>query len=67
LIQQSARHQHLWICEHRIPAHFLVLEPASHTLAMGGPSRMSDMVRKVPQPLAECKHAQAFTLSRPIP
>jgi hypothetical protein len=67
LIQQGARRRHLWICEHRIPARFLALEPASHTLAIGGPSRMSDMVRNVPQPLAKCKHAPALALARPVP
>src|SRR6266446_9812020 len=34
LIQHGAHRRHLWGCEHRIPAGFLVLEPLANALAM---------------------------------
>jgi hypothetical protein len=47
LIQQRAGHRHPGIFEHRIPARFLVLKPASHTLAIGWPRHGGDMIGKV--------------------
>ena len=46
LIQQGARHRHLRVCEHRIPARFLVLKPAPHALAIGRSRRRGDVVGK---------------------
>src|SRR5262249_51922635 len=63
LIQQGARHRHLWVCEDRIPAGLLILKPASHPCTIGGPSRGSDVVHKVAEPLPQRKHAQAFALT----
>ena len=57
LIQQGAGHRHLWVCEHRVPARLLGLKPLAYMVAIGLPSGVRDMVRKTPQPLAQCKHA----------
>src|SRR5438552_2139178 len=57
LIQQGAGHRHLRICEHRIPARLLGLKPLAHTVAIGLPGGVRDVVHKAPQPLAQCKHA----------
>ena len=46
LISQGAGHRHLRICEHRIPARFLLLNPALHARAIGCPSRGGDMIGK---------------------
>ena len=37
LIQQGAGRRHLRVCEHRIPARFLVLKPAPYAFAVGRP------------------------------
>jgi hypothetical protein len=66
LIQQGTGHRHLRIFEHRIPAHFLLLNPAPHARAIGRPSRGGDVIGKVAQPLAQRKYAQAFALSGPV-
>src|SRR5262245_27781199 len=47
LIQQGTGHGHLRVCQHRIPPSFLLLEPASHTRAIGRPHGGGDAVDKV--------------------
>ena len=66
LIQQDTGHRHLRIFEHRIPARFLLLNPAPHARAIGRPSRGGDVIGKVAQPLAQRKYAQALALSGPV-
>jgi len=65
LIQQCARHRHLRVFESRIPASFLLLEPAPYALAVGRPRRGRNVVGKTTQLLAQRKHAQALPLTRP--
>jgi hypothetical protein len=65
LIRQGAGHRHLRIFEHRIPARFLLLHPAPHARAVGGPGRGRDVIGNVAQPLAQRKDAQALALSGP--
>jgi hypothetical protein len=48
LIQEGARHGHPWVCEHRIPPRFLLLEPTPDALSIGRPRRVGDVVGKVP-------------------
>jgi hypothetical protein len=60
LIQQRAGHRHLGVCEHGISARLFVLEPAPYALAVGYPSRHSDVTGKVPEPLPQGKHPQAL-------
>jgi hypothetical protein len=57
LIQQGAGHRHLRICEHRIPTCLLVLKPLEHTVAIGFPGCVPDVVDKVTQSLPQGKHA----------
>ena len=52
LIQKRAGHGHLGVCKDGIPAGFLVLKPAPHPRAVGGPRRGGDVVGKVAQSLA---------------
>jgi len=52
--------------DNRIPAGFLVLQPLAHTVAVGLPCGVGDVVDKVPWSLAERKHAQAFALACPV-
>jgi hypothetical protein len=66
LIEQGARHGHLRVCEHRVPACLLVLHPTPYPLAIGRPRRGGDMSGEVPQPLAERKHPQALALARTV-
>jgi hypothetical protein len=66
LIEQGAGHWHLGVFEHSIPARLFVLEPVSYALAIGRSSRGGDVIRKATQLLTECKHPQAFALSRPV-
>src|SRR5712692_4976448 len=66
LIEQGARRRHLRVCEHRIPARLLVLEPAPDTLPIGHPRFLSHVVSKMAEPLTERKHSQALALSRPV-
>ena len=47
LIQEGARGGHLRVFEHRIPAGFLRLKPASHALAIGRSRRVGDVVGEV--------------------
>jgi hypothetical protein len=56
LIQQRAGRRHLGLFQHRIPACFLVLKPLAHTVAIGLPCGVGDMVGKVASPLAQRKH-----------
>ena len=55
-----------WVCEDRIPARLLVLEPASHTLAVDRPRRDGNAVGTVANPLAKRHHAQALALPCPV-
>ena len=66
LIQQGARHRHLRVFEHCIPARLFVLEPAPYARAVGDPSRHSDVIGKVPEPLPQGKHPQALAHARPV-
>ena len=66
LIQQRAGHGHLGVCEDRIPARLLLLEPAPDTLAVGVPRAVCHVVGKVAEPLAQRKHPQAFALACPV-
>jgi hypothetical protein len=66
LIPPCAGHRHLRIFEHRILARLLDLQPLPHTVAIGRPSCMRDVVRKAPQPLAQGRHAPAFARSCPV-
>ena len=67
LIQQGAGHGHTRVFEHCIPARLPLLKPLPHPRAVGRPSRGSDVVDKMAQPLAQRKHSQAFALARPVP
>jgi hypothetical protein len=66
LIQHRARHRHLRVLKDRMPARLLLLEPAPDAFPVGGSSRCRDVVDKTAQPLAQCKHAQALALARPV-
>jgi len=66
LIQQGAGDGHLRVCEHRIPARLLVLEPVPYALPVGPPCAVSHMVSKVAEPLTQCKYAQALALLCPV-
>jgi hypothetical protein len=63
LLQARTGHRPLGGCKDRRPGGFLVLQPASPPLAIGGSSRMRDMVRKAPPLLAARKPAPASSLS----
>jgi len=67
LVQQGAHHRHLGIFKDRIPARFLLLKPLSYACAVGHPGCVRDVVREAPQPLAQCKDAQAFALACSVP
>ena len=56
LIQQCARHRHPGVCEDRLPARLLVLEPLPYACAVGRCSRGGDVVRKAAHPLAQRTH-----------
>ena len=66
LIQHRAGHRHLGVCQHRIPARLLGLQPASHALAIGWSSGGGDVVHTVAEPLPQRKYAQALALPRSI-
>ena len=53
LIKQDAGHGHPGVFKHRIPAGLLVPKPAPDTLAIGFPSFMRHVVRKVAEPLPQ--------------
>ena len=56
LIQKRAGRWHLRVCEDRIPACFLVLEPSPGALPVGLPCGVGDMVGTVASPLAQRTH-----------
>jgi hypothetical protein len=66
LIPQGAGDGHLRVCEHRIPAGFLLVKPAPHPLAIGRLRCVGDVIDTVTSPLAERKHAQPFALSHSV-
>ena len=66
LIQQCTGHGHLWVCEDRIPARLLLLEPAPDPLPMSRPGLLRHMVGEVASPLAQGNHPQTLTLTRPV-
>ena len=66
LLQHGAHRRHLWGCEHRIPAGFLVLEPLADARALRFSHRRGDVIGKVAQALAPCHHPQAFPLATPV-
>ncbi|HSX80805.1 MAG TPA: hypothetical protein VLQ80_19820 [Candidatus Saccharimonadia bacterium] len=66
LIQQRAAGRHLGVCEHRIPARLLVLEPMANALTMVGSNRGGDVVGKAAESLAQRHHPQAFALAPPV-
>jgi hypothetical protein len=65
LIQQGAGRRHLGVFEHRIPAGLLVLKLPSDAFPVDCPSRRGDVVDKMTQSLAQCKHAQVLPLAYP--
>src|SRR5262245_37959954 len=67
LIQQGAGHRHLRIGEHRVPTRLLGLKPMAHTLAIGLPGGVRDVVGKATQALTERKPPQVLALARPVP
>jgi hypothetical protein len=66
LVSQRASRGHLGIFEHGIPARLLLLHPAPDAFPIGGPSRCSDVVDNMAQPLAQGKPPQARALARPV-
>jgi hypothetical protein len=62
LISQGAGDWYLRGFEDRIPARLLVLQPASHALAVGRPRHGGDVIDKMAQPLAQRKHPHALAL-----
>ena len=66
LVQERAGHRHLGVCKDRIPPCFLVAAPLPYALAVGRPRRGGHVIDKAAQSLAQCKHPQAFALSRPV-
>ena len=66
LIEQRTGHGHLRVFKDGIPAGFLVLKPAPHSLAVRRPGRGRDVIGKAPQPLTQRKHAQALALACPV-
>ena len=66
LIQHGAHRRHLRVCEHRIPAGFLGLEPLAHARAMRFAHRRGDAIGTVAQALAPCYYPQACALSAPV-
>jgi hypothetical protein len=47
LIQEGARGRHLGVLQHRIPAGFLFVKPASHALAIRRARRVDNVVGEV--------------------
>jgi hypothetical protein len=66
LIQQGAGGWHLRVCEHGIPAGFLLPKPAPDTLTVRRARRGGDVIYKVAQPLPQGKHPQALALARSV-
>ena len=66
LIQQGADHRHLRVGKHRIPAGFLLVEPAPHLRTIGCSSHGSDVIDKVASSLPQGTPPQALALTRPV-
>ena len=66
LIEQGAGDRHLRVFKHHIPPRFLLLNPAPHARAIGGPRRGRGVIGKMAQPLAQRKYTQALALSGPV-
>jgi hypothetical protein len=62
----TSSHRHLGVCTDSRPARLLVLQPASHALAISRPRHVGDAVGEVVQSLAQRKHPQALALPGPI-
>jgi hypothetical protein len=62
-IQQGAGGWHTRVFQHRIPAGFLVLEPAPDACPVDRPSRARDVARQVAEPLAQRQHAPTGALA----
>ena len=56
LIQHRAGHRHLGVCQHRIPARLLGLQPLPYTVAVGRPGGVGAMVGKGASPLAQSNY-----------
>jgi hypothetical protein len=63
LIQQGAGSWHTRVFQHRIPAGFLVLEPAPDACPVDRPSRARDVASNVAEPWAQRKPAQTLVLA----
>src|SRR5438128_9368597 len=66
LIQQRAAGRHLGVCEHRIPARLLGLEPLTHALTVLLAYSSRDVIGKAAEPLAQRHHPQACALATPV-
>ena len=66
MLQEGARDGHLGVCEHRLPARLVVLEPAPDALPIGQPGCLRYMVRNVTEALRQRKPPQALPLPRPV-
>ena len=66
LIHECTGHRHPGVFQHRLPAGFLLVNPAPHPLTIGCASRGGDVIDKVAEPLTERHYAQALTLSHPV-
>jgi hypothetical protein len=66
LIEQGTGHWYLRVCEYRIPAGLLLLEPLPHACTIGRSSRDGDVVGKAASPLAQRKHPPALPLACPV-
>jgi hypothetical protein len=65
-LSERAGHRPLGGCKDRRPARLLLLQPAPHTFTMGWLSRGGDVSRQATPLLAQCKHASALPLARPV-
>src|SRR6266850_5934963 len=63
VIQQGAGGWQTRVFQHRIPAGFLVLEPAPDAFPVDRSSRARDVASKVAEPLAQRKHAPTLALA----
>ena len=66
LVSEGAGHGHLGVCEHRISARLLVLDPAPDALPVGHPCSLRHVDGEVAEPLPQGKHPQALPLARPV-
>jgi hypothetical protein len=65
LLSERAGHRPLGGCKDRIPARFLVAQPAPYTCPVGGSRRGGDVRDTVAEPLTERQHPQAPALACP--